>query len=217
MNKVFIIDAKRSPIGSYLGSLRSVTAPELAAMYPEMVESLVLIESASHKGYPIFKKNEQKQAIMGSIYSSKEEMAQDPVQVLPAIQAMEKKDFAFMNWLWDISIYTVQKPDPEMNKVWIDETLKQRNLIDIDWALATFNMSGEPNFYVPGENTISHVQAKSLHIWSKQDYVVLEYMVKENVEALKANASYIEYGNGGHNPLVDNLDRLTEDILEFVK
>lgn len=31
MNKVFIIDAKRSPIGSYLGSLRSVTAPELGA------------------------------------------------------------------------------------------------------------------------------------------------------------------------------------------
>lgn len=31
MNKVFIIDAKRSPIGSYLGSLRNVTAPELGA------------------------------------------------------------------------------------------------------------------------------------------------------------------------------------------
>src|SRR5690606_31065549 len=104
----------------------------------------------------------------------------------------------------------------EDNKIWIEETLKQRNLIDIDWALATFNMSSVPNFYVPGENTISHVKAKSLHIWSKQDYVVLEYMVKENVEALKANATYLEYEKGGHNPLVDNLNRLTKDILHFV-
>lgn len=170
---------------------------ELAAMYPDIVQSLVLIESASHKGYPIFQKDAQNQAILGKPYASREEMAQDPIQVLPAIEAMKKKDFAFMNWLWDISIYTVNKPNPDDNKIWIEETLKQRNLVDIDWALATFNMSDQPNFYVPGQNTIKHVKAKSLHIWSKYDLVVLEYMVQENVEALKTNATYKVYEKGG--------------------
>lgn len=189
---------------------------ELAAMYPDVVNSLILIESASHKGYPIFQKDAQNQAILGKPYTSKEDMEKDPIQVLPAIEAMKKKDFAFMNWLWDISIYTVNKPDPVENKVWIEETLKQRNLIDIDWALATFNMSDQPNFYVPGQNTITHVKAKSLHIWSKNDLVVLEYMVQENVNALQDTATYKVYEKGGHSPIVDNLEQLTQDILSFI-
>jgi len=189
---------------------------ELAAMYPKVVEKLILIESASHKGYPIFKKDENMKPLVGEAYKTKDEMGNDPVQVLPLVNALRDKSFDFMSWIWDKTIYNVNKPSPEDNKLYLSETLKQRNLLDIDWSLATLNMSNEKNTYVEGDNTIKDVKVPVLHIWSKNDIVVPFYLVNENVEALKDQSTLKIYEAGGHSPLIDNLELLTNDIVDFM-
>lgn len=110
-------------------------ALELAANYPELVKSVFSIEGAGHKGYPVFKKDKNFMPIIGEVYKTKEEMALDPIQVAPANMMLLTKNFEGMTALWDMVIYTVNKPSKEENAYYMNETLKQRNLVDIDWSL----------------------------------------------------------------------------------
>jgi len=198
-------------------SLGGGVALELTASYPNRFKKLVLINSTTHKGYPIFKKGENNEVLVGQIYASPEELTHDAIQVKPLLKAQETKNFAVMNYVFDLTIYTVNKPDPLWNKVWINESLKQKNLIDADWSLATFNMSNEPNYYVKGTDTISLIKCPVLHTWGTKDIIVPEYMVLENIKALEANSKYIIYKDCGHSPLVDVPDQLANDIESFIQ
>ncbi len=190
-------------------------ALSLAAHHPELVKKIVLIESMSYRGYPIFTKDAAGKPVLGSVYKTKDEMAKDPIQVAPAVAAMATKNFPFMSWLWDISIYSNKKPTPEQNKLFIDETLKQRNLVDIDWSIASFNMGTGFNLYSMGDESIKKVVAPVLSFWGKKDYVVLEYMVKETVAALGDKARLVTFDNSGHSPLIDEPDALAQEIKTF--
>jgi pimeloyl-ACP methyl ester carboxylesterase len=108
----------------------------------------------------------------------------------------------------------LNKPTLEQNKLWINESLKQRNLIDADWALANLNMSDQHNFYNAGTQNINKIKCPILHTWGKKDIVVPEYMVLENVKALEKISKLVVYEDCGHSPLVDVPDQLTKDILD---
>ena len=192
-------------------------ALSLASRHPELVKKIVLIESMSYRGYPIFTKDAAGKPVLGSVYKTKDDMAKDPIQVAPAVAAMDTKNFPFMSWLWDISIYSNKKPTPEQNTLFIDETLKQRNLVDIDWSIASFNMGTGSNLYTIGDESIKKVVAPVLSVWGKKDYVVLEYMVKETVAALGDKARLITFDTSGHSPLVDEPDALAKAIKEFAQ
>lgn len=190
---------------------------QFEADHPGFADKLVLIESVSYRGYPLYMKDAAGQAIPGAVYESKEAMAMDAVQVAPALTAMEKKDFAFMSWLWDAAIYSNSKPEPEYNSLYIKETLKQRNLVDIDWSLATFNLSHQHNGYTEGSGLIDKIEIPVLSFWGEKDYVVFEDMVRSTVEAIGENAEFIVLQNSGHSPLVDCPDLLSQKIFDFVR
>jgi pimeloyl-ACP methyl ester carboxylesterase len=197
-------------------SLGGGVALELAANHPAAVEKLVLINSTTHQGYPIFKKNEQGMPMVGEIYHSPEELALDKVQVIPLLEAQKNHNFAVMSFVFDKTIYTVNKPTPEQNELWINESLKQKNLVDADWALATLNMSDVHNFYNAGNQNILKIKCPVLHTMGKKDIVVPEYMILQNVKALEKQSKLVVYENCGHSPLVDVPDQLTKDILDFI-
>jgi len=190
-------------------------ALKLAAKYPEKTDKIVLIESASYRGYPIFKKDENYQPIIGEYYTSKEEMAKDLVQVLPMKLAFENKDSVTVKSVWEAVIYTEKIPDIETYNKNIDETMKQRNLVDVDYALTTFNMSNFSNGMNNGDGSITKVTQPVLSIWGDQDKVVLEYMIDETVEALK-DAKKVILKDSGHSPLTDKPDELTQEIRDFL-
>ncbi len=198
-------------------SLGGGVALEFAAAYPNMIKKLILINSASHKGYPVFKKDEKGQMKIGEIYQSPEELGTDPVQVIPLLMAQKNNDIHTMSYVYDLTVYTVNKPNESDMKLWMTEALKQKSLIDADWALANFNMSNQHNFYNQGMNNIHLVKCPVLHTWGKKDITVPEYMVLENVKALEKQSKHIVYENCGHSPLTDVPDQLTKDILEFIQ
>jgi len=214
---VLFLQALKIPSANICGwSLGGGVAMELAAHYPDVVKKLILINSTTHKGYPIFKKDASFKPIMGEIYASPEEMASDPLQVKPVIDAIKANNTGFMSYIYDLTIYTVNKPSVEANAIYIAETMKQRNLEDVDYALAILNMGNTFNFYKQGDDTISNIKCPVLHIWGQQDKTVPEYMILDNIEALKANSTYIKYESCGHSPLVDKPNEISVEIKKFV-
>lgn len=187
---------------------------KFAAKYPEMVNRIVLIESASYRGYPVYKKDAKGQPLIGQYYDKIEELAKDPVQVLPMVNALESNNVVFIKQIWDMLIYNVSKPNSEDDKLYLSETMKQRNIVDIDWCLTTFNMSETSNGVTNGDNSIKLVTAPVLSLWSEKDIVVLEYMIDETVNAL-TNCKKVTIKNSGHSPLIDSPEELYSLMKEF--
>lgn len=190
-------------------------ALKMAALKPQSVKKLILIESCSYRGYPIFRKDAKGQPLIGKYYESKSDLALDNIQVMPMLKLLDTNNKIGMQTVWDSVIYTVNEPHDKDNELFIKETLKQRNLLDIDWALTRFNMSDKPNGVTKGDGSIKDVTCPVLSLWSEKDIVVPEYMVDETVAALK-NARKVILKNSGHSPLVDCPDKLTEEIIKFI-
>ncbi|MBQ7326197.1 MAG: alpha/beta hydrolase [Clostridia bacterium] len=186
---------------------------KLCAKYPDKVKKFFDIEGAGLKGYPVYKKENYKST--GEPYASKEEMATDPIQVVPALNCFAKGDAAMMTSIWDATIYTVNKPTREQNDLWMSETLKQRNLVDLDWALANLNMSDEYTPYGKGDGSIKNIKCPVMLTMGEKDIIVPDYMVLDNYNALGSLATLLPYENCGHSPMVDCPDRLAEDVCKF--
>ena len=137
------------------------------------------------------------------------------MQVAPVLSIFAKGDAAMMTAIWDATIYTVNKPTSEQNELWMSETLKQRNLVDLDWALATLNMSDEYTPYGKGDGSIKSIKCPVALTMAEKDVVVPDYMVLDNYNALGDLATLLPYENCGHSPMVDCPDRLAKDVVEF--
>jgi len=191
-------------------------ALKMAATRPNEVKNIILVESCSYRGYPIFKKDEKGAPLMGQYYMSKEELALDPIQVAPLKLFFDTQNKVVLKSIWDQAIYTVNKPSPEEHDLYMNETMKQRNIIDVLWCLTTFNMSQLTNGVTLGDNSIQQIKAPVLSIWGKNDIVVLEYMIDETCEAL-GNCQKLVFENSGHSPYVDQPDLLAKEIRHFLK
>ena len=187
---------------------------QLCARHPQLVKKFFAIEGAGLKGYPLYQKDDKFQST-GKAYPSKEAMAADPMQVGPVLRILDNQDSATMTAIWDATIYTVNKPTREQNELWMSETLKQRNLVDLDWALATLNMSDEFTPYGKGDGTIHNIKCPVAITMAEKDIVVPGYMVMDNYNALGDLATLYPYENCGHSPMVDCPDRLAEDVKAF--
>jgi len=192
-------------------------AMQMAAEHPDMVQKLVLIESVSYRGLPIFKKDQNGQPLVGQYYLSKEEMAADPVQVAPVAKAFEEGNIDFIKYLWDEVIYVVNKPEPEENKEYMAATMKQRNLVEVDWALTSFNLSHSHNGVAEGSGLVDKINCPVLAFWGDHDLVITREMVEETVEAIGEKARMVVLENCGHSPLVDAPDKLSHEIINFTR
>lgn len=196
-------------------STGGAVAMSIASTELKRVSKLILIESCSHKGYPIFKKDELGAPILGEYYHTVEELAEEPVQVKPMLDVMDTGNVAVMKVIWDSAIYTVNKPNEKDEEIYLQETMKQRNLLDIDWCLTTFNMSNEHNGLTMGDNSIKNIICPVLSIWGDKDVVVLEYMIDETIADLN-DVRKIKFESSGHSPLVDCPELLVKDISYFI-
>ena len=171
--------------------------------------------STTHKGYPVFKKDSNMQPIPGATYSSPEEMGTDPVQVLPLLMAQKNQDFAGMKAA--VGAMFIVQPEEEEANLMVRESLKQKNLIDADWAISGINMSSEPSAYNKGDGTIKNIKCPVLHLWGMSDiWLAPEYMTLDNYNALKDQSTLIRYPNCGHVIFIDKEKESTEDIVKFL-
>lgn len=192
-------------------------AMELVANYPGYANKLILLESVGYTGYPLYRKDANGQPIVGDHLTTKEEIAQDPVQVLPILNAYQNKDKATLKMIWNALIYTHNQPDEATYDEYLDDMLTQRNLVDVDYALAHFNMSHEHNGTSEGSGLIDRIEIPTLVLWGRRDLVVPEYMATTTAAAIGDNAKLVYLENCGHSPLVDDLDTMLATWLEFLE
>lgn len=190
-------------------------AMQFTADYSEYVTKLILIESVGIKGYPFYLKDVNGQPIPEQLLKTREEIAVDPVQVVPVLQAYATKNKEFLRNLWNMAIYTQKQPSAERYEEYLEDMLTQRNLVDVDYALATFNISTEHNGVVPGSGDVDKITISTLVVQGDKDLVVPLQMAEEIQEGIGDNARLVVLSNSGHSPLVDNFEKLIELIIEF--
>ena len=195
-------------------STGGTVALKLAAMHPEKVRKLFSIEGVGYMGYPIYQKDAEMRST-GYIYETKEAMAADPFNVAPIVRRLESRNTEKMDRIFKRTVYTVSQPDPEYNAILLQESMKQRNLVDVDWALCRLNMSAKKSDYAPGDGSIRNISCLAAFTTGDHDTVVPYEMILSNVNALGPLATLIRYENCGHSPMVDCPDRLAQDIKEF--
>jgi pimeloyl-ACP methyl ester carboxylesterase len=212
----FFMDALNLKKASLVGwSTGGGIVLEFAVKYAPMVNKLVLLESASVKGYPIFKKDENFQPILTELYQSKAEMATDVMQVASAVDAMKNHNIDYMKAVWQAAIYNVKVPEEKELMRNLEESLKQRNLVDVDWALMTFNMTDQPNGVVAGDHTVHTLTVPILNVWGEKDYVIPKVMFDQNVTYLKTATHHV-LKEGSHSPITDDPKGLSKTILDFL-
>ncbi len=180
-------------------------ALSLAIKRPSLVKGIFSLQGFSVLGYPIFRKDEQFKPIIGAKYATKEELALDPVQVAPAELMLKTNNRDGMKAVWDMLIYTGKnKPSEEESEKLLTATMKQRCLVDLDWALANFNLV---------ENReIDKINCKIMLTMADKDLTVPTWMVEQNITNLGDKCSVIAYPDCGHSILIDDLDKLAKDI-----
>mgnify|MGYP006279130943 CR=1 FL=1 len=180
--------------------------------YQSFVNKLILLEGSSVQGYPIEKD--------GKYLATREEITKT---VKPILWAYNMKGKFILNkigrWLLkkvcERSMYAENKPEAERYEEYIDEMMKQRNLVDINYALAHFNISSENNGVVKGTGEADQIEVPTLIIQGDRDDVVTMDMAEKNLQEIGNNATMEIIEGAGHSPLVDRLDKLVDIIVDY--
>lgn len=191
-------------------------ALELTADLPEQVTHVLLVESVGVKGYTMFKKNAAGQPILTELIKTREEIASDAVQVLPVLQAYATQNSDLLKAIWNAVIYNRIQPESARYERYLEGMLKQRNLVDVDYALITFNMTDEHNGVVAGSNRLSLVKGPVLVIQGQLDYVVPADVGQDTANRLGSRAQLALMSNCGHSPLTDDLAGLLALFINFL-
>ena len=195
-------------------SLGAGVAMQTAADVPDRIERLVLMSPPGTQGLPVYRKDENMQPT-DEVLTTREELAEDPVSVAPVLAALEAGDAATMKEIWRQAIFVNETPEEERFDAYIAETLKQRNLLDVDYALVHFNISHEDNGVEPGSGEVDDIDAPTLVLRGEDDLVVTRAMSERVTEEI-ADARYVELADCGHAPAVDDPERLLDEVEEFL-
>lgn len=192
-------------------------AMSMAARYPELVQSILLMSSVGITGYPMHKKGADFQPIPSEPLLTKADIAVDPVQVAPVLKALVEKDKGYYKGLWDMLIYVAgNQPEPQLYDRYLEDMLSQRNLVDMDYALTRFNIGAEATAFAEGDHTVKHIHQPALILYGEKDIVVPRYMTDELLTQLPGEKRFVSLSNCGHNPLIDDLEQVKGAILEHL-
>jgi len=189
---------------------------ELAADMPNRVNKVLLLDSVGIKGYPMFKKDDKGQAILTQLITTKEEIAVDPVQVLPIVTAYATRNKDLLKMIWNAVIYNLKQPNEEDYDLYLDAMLKQRNLIDVDYSLVHFNMTLDHNGVNSGSGRIQLVKAPVVIMHGKADFVVPFSYAEEMKSYFKDQATLVPFENVEHACVTDNLELFIQTVKEHV-
>lgn len=183
--------------------------------YPGLCDKIILMASASTRGYPMYETNELGAPNINKRLRTITEIEKDAKTV--GVQYLyDNKDREGLKTVWDTVIYTHKKPDEKKYEEYIDDMLTQRNIADVYHALNTFNISATTNGVNEGTNGASSIQIPVLVLYGDRDFVVTAQMTEEIIEDLEHVMRYVELENTGHSPIIDNLAQLKKEIENFI-
>ncbi|MGG0669468.1 alpha/beta hydrolase [Lederbergia citrisecunda] len=189
---------------------------QYVADHPGKCEKLVLLASASTRGYPFFGTKEDGSPNLEHRLQTIEDVEQDAGKKLAMQGLYDDQNRDGLKAVWNALIYTHNQPDAKKYDEYVDDMLTQRNLADVYHSLNTFNISPHHNDVNEGTDQAKDIDIPVLVLRGDRDYVVTAQMTEEIMEDLGDNATFISLKDMGHSPLVDNLDKLTKTIENFL-
>jgi pimeloyl-ACP methyl ester carboxylesterase len=189
---------------------------QFVADNPGYSEKLVLLASASTRGYPFFGTKTDGTPDFQTRLQSIEEVENDAGKTKAVQGLYDSQNREGLKGLWNALIYSHNQPEEKKYNEYVTDMLTQRNLADVYHSLNTFNISNVHNRLSHGTNQAKDINIPVLILRGDRDYVVSEAMTQEIVEDLGDNATYIPLTNSGHSPLIDDMSQLTQRIEEFL-
>ncbi|WP_262173742.1 alpha/beta fold hydrolase [Saccharococcus sp. Marseille-Q5394] len=190
---------------------------QYVADHPGKCEKLLLLASASTRGYPFFGTKEDGSPDLEHRLQTIEDVEQDAGKTLAMQGLYDNQNRDGLKAVWNALIYTHNQPDAAKYDEYVDDMLTQRNLADVYHSLNTFNISPHHNGVHEGTNQAKDIDIPVLVLHGDRDYVVTAQMQDEIMEDLGDNAMFISLEDTGHSPLVDSLEQLTKTIETFLK
>lgn len=179
-------------------------AMEMAASRPAMVRKLILLDSVPLTGYPMFRKDAEGKPILTEPLRTKDDIRNDPIQVIPALSAMATGNREVMRAIWDAAIYNLVQPPAEDYEAYLTAMLKQRNLVDVDYALLTFNISHRHNGVTEGNGRMDLIKCPIYILQGEKDLVVPSGWAEQMYADFGKRAEYISFVQAGHSVVTDN-------------
>ncbi|MDQ0268565.1 intracellular short-chain-length polyhydroxyalkanoate depolymerase [Cytobacillus purgationiresistens] len=197
-------------------STGGAVAMQYCADFPDTRAKLILLASASTRGYPYFGHDLAEGSDGVVRYHSIEEIQQDALKTIPIQQAYDEQKGELLRGIWNAVIYTQNQPSVNRYDAYLEDMMTQRNLADVYHALNIFNISDESNGLAQGSNQAKDLSIPVLILRGDRDLVITEEMTNEIIEDLGGNALFLPLENCGHSPLIDNLSLLIEKIESFI-
>lgn len=182
---------------------------QFAADFPGSCEKLILLASASTRGYPFYDLGSKRLTTYESIKA-------DPGKTLPIQQAYNSKDYEVLKGIWNTLIYTKNQPNEEKYNEYAADMVTQRNLAEVYHALNTFNISDKHNGLTRGNGLVKNLKLPVLVLRGDRDLVVSKQMAEEILEDIGPTATFAELKDCGHSPLIDDLDGLLNKFSDFL-
>lgn len=184
--------------------------------HPGFANKLVLLDSVSTRGYPIYAVNELGIPDLSQRLTSYEQIKSDPIRAIPIQKAYDQKNRELLKAIWNGVIYDRNQPQQKRYEEYVDDMLTQRNYAEVNYALNVFNISSIDNEAAPGTNQARDITIPILVLRGEHDLVITAQMAEEIVADLGENARFVELKNCGHSPLVDDLGQLLSEISAFL-
>ncbi|WP_010283461.1 intracellular short-chain-length polyhydroxyalkanoate depolymerase [Bacillus timonensis] len=190
---------------------------QFVADYPGLCSKLILLASASTRGFPFYGLGADGQMDVSKRLKTLDDIRNDLARTIPIQTAYDTRDKNVLKAIWNAAIYTKNQPDEAHYDEYLEDMLTQRNLADVYYSLNTFNISHQHNGLTEGNGQVDHIKIPVLVLRGDRDYVVLENMAKEIMADLGDNATFVELEDCGHSPLIDNLELLLKNMHEFME
>lgn len=191
-------------------------ALEVAANIPDRISKVFLQSSVGIQGYPMFKKDENYKPILSERIFKREDIEKDPVQVVPALEAYRNNNKEYFRYIWDLTIYNKVKPIEEDYDKYLEAILKQRNLVDVDVALATFNMTHDYNGVVEGTGRIDLVKCPIVILHGEDDLIVPLEFAKLTKQYFEDQAELVVIKGAGHSLFTDDIDKFYKEFVSRI-
>ncbi|MGJ7919478.1 intracellular short-chain-length polyhydroxyalkanoate depolymerase [Neobacillus sp. LXY-4] len=189
---------------------------QFVADYPGYTKKLVLLDSVSTRGYPIYAANDLGLPDPNKRLTTYEQIKADPLRAIPIQAAYIQENRELLKAIWNGVIYDRNQPEPERYEEYVDDMLTQRNYAEVNYSLNTFNISAIHNEAATGTNQAKEITIPVLVLRGEHDLVITKEMAQEILVDLGQNARFVELKNCGHSPLVDDLVQLLSVISEFL-
>jgi len=190
---------------------------QFVANYPGYCQRLILLASASTRGYPFYTDlGTSNQGSLKRAFTYNEVLV-DTSKTKLVQEFYDSKNAQGLQSIWNALIYTHQQPSTEQYQQYVEDMLTQRNLAEVYHALNVFNISAIDNEVVKGTHEAQQITIPILVLRGDRDYVITEEMNDETMLDLGANAQFVSLKDCGHSPLIDDLPQLTSEIEAFLE